>query len=98
MQNLIIRLNAMEENLQSAGISTKDVLTLDEAAKFMGLSKSSLYKMTCYKKIPHYKPNGKLIYFDRKELELWLRSNRVSTSLELEERANTYLMKGGKLR
>jgi len=27
-----------------------------------------------------------------------LRSNRVSTSLELEERANTYLMKGGKLR
>ena len=37
---------------------TKEVLTSDEAAKYMGVSKSYLYKLTMRQQIPHYKPSG----------------------------------------
>jgi len=74
---------------------TKEVLTSDEAAKYMGISKSYLYKLTMRQQIPHYKPRGKMCYFNRMELEQWLQSNRVSTSIEINDRAKAYCMKEG---
>lgn len=91
------RLSAIESNLQMAGLTSKEVLTLDEVAQFTGLSKSTIYKMTSGQKIPHYKPSGKLCYFNRLEIEEWLQSNRVSTTDEIAGKAQTYCMqKGGK--
>lgn len=78
--------------------TTKEVLTSDEAAKYMGISKSYLYKLTMRQQIPHYKPMGKMVYFDRLELEKWLRLNRVSTTDEIEQKAIAYCMKKGGLR
>lgn len=72
---------------------TKEVLTSDEAAKYMGVSKSYLYKLTMRQQIPHYKPMGKMCYFNRAELEQWLQSNRVSTSTEISQQAAAYCMK-----
>ena len=76
--------------------TTKEVLTAPEAAKYMGVSLTYLYKLTCRKQIPYYKPTGKVCYFNRKELEEWLQSNRVSTSEEIARKAQSYCMKGGK--
>ena len=75
---------------------TKEVLTADETARYMGISKSYLYKLTMRGDIPHYKPMGKMCYFNRHELEEWLQQNRVSTSTEINDRANAILMKQGK--
>ncbi|MEG1544483.1 MAG: helix-turn-helix domain-containing protein [Tannerellaceae bacterium] len=75
-------------------IATKQVLTFDEASIFTGLSKSYLYKLTSTQKIPHYKPSGKLCYFDRTELEGWIKQNRVCTIGEIEQRADNYLANG----
>lgn len=75
--------------------TTKEVLTSDEAAKYMGISKSYLYKLTMLQKVPHYKPTGKMCYFNRMELESWLQSNRVATADEISERAQTYCLKKG---
>lgn len=72
---------------------TKEVLTSDEAAKYMGVSKSYLYKLTMRQQIPHYKPMGKMCYFNRLELEQWLQSNRVATFTEIEQQAQAYCMK-----
>lgn len=58
-------------------ICTKEVLTSEEAASYMGVSMRYLYKLTVRKKIPHYKPTGKMIYFNRKEIEQWLQTNKV---------------------
>jgi excisionase family DNA binding protein len=68
----------------------KEVLTSDEAAKYMGISISTLYKWTMRKQIPHSKPNGKVCYFNRLELENWLMSNRVATADELQDMAQAY--------
>ena len=74
---------------------TKEVLTSRETAKYMGISMSYLYKLTMKGEIPHYKPMGKVVYFNRLEVEQWLQQNRVSTSTEIADRANRYCMKGG---
>ena len=73
----------------------KEVLTTEEAAAYMGMRKSYLYKLTMNKKIPHYKPMGKVCYFQRRELEEWLLSNRVATDEELSEKAQDYCTRKG---
>ena len=70
--------------------TTKAVLTVDEAARYMGISKSTLYKMMMRKQIPYSQPSGKVAYFDRQELEKWLLSNRVATADELQDMAQAY--------
>lgn len=74
---------------------TKEVLTSEEASRYMGISKSYLYKLTMRGDIPHYKPTGKMCYFNRSELEAWLQQNRVATSTEIADRANKILMGKG---
>lgn len=74
---------------------TKEVLTSDEAAKYMGISKSYLYKLTMKQQIPHFKPMGKMCYFNRLELEQWLQSNRITTEAEISQKAQSFCMKGG---
>ena len=76
----------------------KEVLTSDEAARYLGISKSYLYKLTMRQQIPHYKPMGKMCYFNREELESWLQSNRIATGDEISQQAQTYCMKKGGIR
>lgn len=77
---------------------TKEVLTSDEAAKYLGVSKSCLYKWTMTRQIPHYKsPTGKMCFFNRKEIEAWMQSQRVATDEELEAQAEAFNKeKGGR--
>ncbi|NDV63786.1 AlpA family transcriptional regulator [Bacteroides sp. 224] len=96
METLEKRIMDVEGAVKMAALTTKEVLTFDEAAIFTGLSKSYLYKLTSGQKIPHYKPSGKLCYFNREELQAWLLQNRVSTSDEIAEKAQTYCMKNKK--
>lgn len=77
------RIEALENILHEA----KDVLTLEEAALFMGISKSSLYKMTHKNVLPFYRPNGKLIYFEKTELLKWMRQGRTMSEAETQEAA-----------
>ncbi|MDD4000773.1 MAG: helix-turn-helix domain-containing protein [Bacilli bacterium] len=95
MTTIETRLTAVESALQMAGIATKEVLTFDEASQFSGLSKSYLYKLTSRGVIPHYKPAGKLLFFNREELQKWLLSNRVTSDSEISERAQSYCLKKG---
>ena len=68
----------------------KDVLTLEDVAQYTGLSRSQIYKLTSSGEIPHYKPNGKYIYFDRLEVDNWLRRNRIASSDEITSKAAGY--------
>lgn len=73
---------------------TKDVLTTEEAAKYLGVSKSCLYKWTMNRQIPHYKSQtGKMCYFNRKEIESWMQSCRIATDEELEVEAKAIMSK-----
>ena len=71
----------LEERLKKIENSlyiTKEMLTTTELAEYLGVSQSQIYKLTMNMEIPHYKPKGKTIYFDRKEIVRWMRSNHCS--------------------
>ena len=91
---------ADNSNLQSNQASNslpasplKEILTIEEAAEFLSVSKSYLYKQTSAQAIPHYKPTGKRCYFKRSELEAWILAGRISTKSEIAQRANAYCLK-----
>lgn len=86
----------LEEIKRYSLLAAKNVLCLDDVALLTGLSKSYLYKLTCTCQIPHYKPNGKFIYFDRLEVEDWMRKNRIATVEETDRAATNYVVTGRK--
>ena len=71
----------------------KEILTIEEAAEFLSVAKSYLYKQTSAQAIPHFKPTGKRCYFKRSELEAWILAGRISTKSEIAQRANAYCLK-----
>lgn len=64
-----------KERIAERVTAGKPMLTMQEAAMFTGMSKHTLYRMTCSKQIKHYKPGGKLIYFSREDLINWMMQN-----------------------
>ena len=87
--------NKLEELEKLTLLSAKEMLTIDEASKYLGMSKDYLYIMTCKKQIPYYKPNGKRLYFKKTELNEWLQRNRVTPVDEAESSAALYIAKKG---
>lgn len=72
---------------EGASLNTKEVWTMNELCRATGFSKSYVYKLTSSRAIPHYKPCGKMVFFNRQEVEAWLQRNRVSTAAEITGKA-----------
>jgi excisionase family DNA binding protein len=70
------RLKAIEDALYT----TKDILNMKEVCQYLDISQSLLYKLTCSGEIPHFKPRGKMIFFEKKELIEWIKRNRENDS------------------
>lgn len=87
MEELI--LTELAELKRLALLSAKDVLTIDDVSLLTNISRSALYKMTSAREIPFYK-RGKFVYFDRAELQAWMKENRVTPANELQQDALTY--------
>ena len=82
-----IKLDERLERIESLLLANKKVLTLEEACDYTGISRSYLYKLTSTEVIPHSKPSGKLIYFEREELEHWLMQNKKFSDSDFKESA-----------
>ena len=65
----------------------KAALSIDEAAKFIGLKKSYLYRLVYSKKISCYKPTGGRLFFKQIELEQFLFRNKQGADYEEQSHA-----------
>lgn len=98
MENTILsKLERIEKLLETQQAMQKQVLNFNDACIYLELSQSHLYKLTSTGSIPHYKPNGKKLYFNRKELDNWLLRNRSNSIDEIEQEAANYLIKKGRV-
>ena len=77
--------------LENVFLCQKEILNFDEAAAYLNMSKSTLYKLTSKKEIPHYKPN-RFVLFERSELDKWIRTATGKTEGQLSDEANAYTM------
>ena len=78
MEEIIERLNAIERKLDELAALNKDVLNFKEAARYLDISPSHLYKLTYSKQIPHYKPRGNKVYYEKREHDKWLLQNECT--------------------
>ena len=69
------RFKSIEEMLYT----NKDILNMKEVSQYLNISQSLLYKLTCNGEIPHFKPRGKMIFFEKKEIVEWIKKNRFCT-------------------
>ncbi|GAA4769305.1 helix-turn-helix domain-containing protein [Flavobacterium columnare] len=95
--NILEKLERIEKLLETQQAMQKQVLNFNDACIYLELSQSHLYKLTSTGSIPHYKPNGKKLYFNRQELDNWLLRNRSNSIDEIEQEAANYLIKKGRV-
>ena len=75
-------INQRFKSIEDALYSTKDILNMKEVCQYLDISQSLLYKLTCNGEIPHFKPRGKIIFFEKKELIKWINNNGNHVSEE----------------
>jgi excisionase family DNA binding protein len=86
MKELLTKLDSIEARL----FTSKQILTSEEAARFLDIEKSYLYKLTSAGIVPYSKPNGKKIYFSKADLENWALGNKSQGNSERNIQAATY--------
>ncbi|HDZ05822.1 hypothetical protein LCGC14_0123440 [marine sediment metagenome] len=86
---LLERLDRLEQLL----IGNKEVLTFDETCDYTGISRSYLYKLTASGKIPHSKPNGKMLFFEKKKLVEWLLQNNREPQQDIKTKPLVHTMR-----
>ncbi|RYE40270.1 MAG: DNA-binding protein [Sphingobacteriales bacterium] len=95
---IVEKLNSIEALLKSmsrvenGNVTITEILNVDEAAKYLSVTKSHIYKQTSQNEIPHYK-RGKKIYFKRSELDEWLTKHRITTKEEIDRMATEYILR-----
>lgn len=97
MIDLNERLDSIESLIWEKTLLHKEMLTLGEASAYLNLSRSFMYRLTSQRRIPHYCPNGKKLFFKRQELDQWLQRNRKGSREEMESESSKYLLKNGRL-
>lgn len=101
-KKLILFLNEVRIKTMSAktfnDIKDKEILSTAEAAIFLNLKEDYLRKLTSKRLIPHSKPGGKNLYFNKAELEEWIANASIVSQDEIDTEANTFLYTGRKNR
>lgn len=92
IENLILDLKHQPEQAESTE-QPEQLFTIDQAAKFLNLSKPTLYSKVSRSEIPYMK-RSKRLYFSRLELMEYLKQGRRKTNDEIAAEAHTYLKKG----
>lgn len=59
-------------------------LTIEEAAAYLGITKSTIYGLVFDKKIPYSKPFGKKLYFLKADIDAIIMSKMVKTDAQIE--------------
>ena len=88
LDNLIEHLRLIE----SMSYTIKEFLTIDDVAKYLGVTKSMVYKLTSSKQITVYKPTGKGIYIRRNDLLKWMKRNPILSNEDLAFQANQKML------
>lgn len=93
-ENKVLKIEHQLERIERYSLlAAKNVLNIGDVALLTGFSKATIYMYTCNKKIPHYK-QGNTLFFDRQEIEDWLKQNRIATAKEIDQNATNYVVTG----
>jgi len=93
MENYIHeKLKKIEELIKTQLIQRKELMTTEEVAMYLGMSKSSIYKLIEEGKIPHHSPEGvRRKYFKKSEIDQWIADSVVMSQEEAMNEVDFFL-------
>lgn len=68
------------------------LLTIDEIAELLHLSKATVYTKVSKNELPGVCKQGKRLYFDRQLIIDWIKQGRKTSNVETEQDFKTYLL------
>ena len=68
----------------------KQLMNMEQLSQYISMSKSAIYKLTSTHQIPFYRPSGKIIFFEKEEIDKWMRRNRVRSMDEIREQVENW--------
>ncbi|GAB1622219.1 hypothetical protein AAOGI_22690 [Agarivorans albus] len=86
----------IKRRTQVADLINKPILDINECGVLLSMTSAQIYKLTSNQKIPHSKI-GKHLRFDRDEIIVWVKENRIATQREIEQRASNHMNKNVKI-
>lgn len=89
MENEIIlhKLNRIEKHI----FGLKTILNVEELSDYTGFKKSYIYKLVHENLLPYSKPNGKVLFFERKKIDDWLLQNCQKSNDEIQREALEFI-------
>jgi len=91
MENEIIlhKLDRIEKHI----FGLKTIFNVEELSDYTGFKKSYIYKLVHTNSIPFSKPNGKVLFFERKLIDAWLLQNKEKSNDEIQREALEFISK-----
>jgi len=74
----------------------EQLLTIDEVATLLHLTKPTVYSKVSKNEIPGVCKQGKRLYFDRQTIIDWIKQGRKKSNAEIEQEAKAYLLNNKK--
>ncbi|MGK9369694.1 helix-turn-helix domain-containing protein [Melioribacter sp. Ez-97] len=78
----------LKKKVDQANRYASKPLNFNQAAEYLGFSHSYLYKLTSRKIIPCHRPTGKVLFFNKAELDEWIFENRSQESGDRSQNKN----------
>lgn len=85
------------KKVEEAAYALKKFLSIEEAARYLGISTGYMYRLTARNKIPFFQPGGKMIFIYIEDLNRYIKSNRIISEEEMEQKERDYKMELGSL-
>lgn len=77
--------NSLLKEVLKSQIINREILSLKDAAFYLGISTYTIHHYTSKGVISHYKPNNKNIYFRKDDLDAFMLQNRSEAIKVMEE-------------
>lgn len=88
----VMRIENLLQQKKESLIDSDKLLTVKEAAEFLDVSVSTIYKLTSTLEIPFNK-RSKRIYFMKSDLVEWIKTGRRKTIYEIQAEADNYILR-----
>lgn len=80
---ILHKLNRIEKYI----FGLKEILNVEELSDYTGFKKSYIYKLVHSNSIAFSKPNGKVLFFERKKIDEWLLRSSNKSHEEIQQEA-----------
>jgi len=80
---ILHKLNRIEKHI----FGLKEILNVEELSDSTGFKKSYIYKLVHTNSLAYSKPNGKVLFFERKKVDEWLLKNSHKSNDEIRQEA-----------